>query len=241
MSAFGGVSSQKIISDDILLALAHITRSLNLFYQSWDTPNFTWPKIMLAQQGFYCFHSSGVLCCNCLEQSYQDLCKFWNWNSGNSRSIIVCINGNCIITQLHTICCSVGQFTARGFIVIKFPTCVSLQEEKGISGNVTIYASVRCHDNPGHGTKNYEREELIFYISWLADMPKLVPWDNSHNTRNMRGKDGFSATVYSSVWCHDILVMAPKLWEGILYKFILMFMSILQSSSELAHVGYIYI
>ena len=29
--------------------------------------------------------------------------------------------------------------------------------------------------------------------------------------------------------------------EGILYKFILMFMSVLQSSTELAHVGYIYI
>ena len=32
-----------------------------------------------------------------------------------------------------------------------------------------------------------------------------------------------------------------KLQEGILYKFILMFMSVLQSSTELAHVGYIYI
>ena len=42
-------------------------------------------------------------------------------------------------------------------------------------------------------------KELIFYISRLADMPKLVPRDNSHGTRNARGKDGFSATVYSSV------------------------------------------
>ena len=32
-----------------------------------------------------------------------------------------------------------------------------------------------------------------------------------------------------------------KLQEGILCKFILMFMSVLQSSTELAHVGYIYI
>ena len=38
-----------------------------------------------------------------------------------------------------------------------------------------------------------------------------------------------------------ILVMAPEMQEGILYKFILIFMSVLQSSTELAHVGYIYI
>ena len=43
-----------------------------------------------------------------------------------------------------------------------------------------------------------------------------------------------------SNWCHEILVTAPKLQEGILYKFIFMFMSVLQSSTELACVGCIY-
>ena len=43
-----------------------------------------------------------------------------------------------------------------------------------------------------------------------------------------------------SNWCHEILVTAPKMQEGILYKFIFMFMSVLQSSTELACVGCIY-
>ena len=62
-----------------------------------------------------------------------------------------------------------------------------LQEEKGISGNVTIYASVRRHDNPGRGTRN-ARGEGDFYKS--------------------------ISEFLTSSWCHVILVMAPKLWEG---------------------------
>ena len=34
------------------------------------------------------------------------------------------------------------------------------------------------------------------------------------------------ASVYASVWCHDILVMAPEMQEESLYKFILIFMSV---------------
>ena len=38
-----------------------------------------------------------------------------------------------------------------------------------------------------------------------------------------------------------ILVMAPEMQEDFFYKFIVMFMSVFQSSTELAHAGYIYI
>ena len=39
------------------------------------------------------------------------------------------------------------------------------------------------------------------------------------------------ASAYASVWCHEILVMAPEKQEEFFYKFI----SVLQSSTELAH------
>ena len=65
-----------------------------------------------------------------------------------------------------------------------------LQEEEAISGNVTIYASVQHHNNPGHGTRNAR---------------------------------GFPLPVYINV-----------------YVCILISKSILQSSIELAHAGYIY-
>ena len=49
-------------------------------------------------------------------------------------------------------------------------------------------------------------------------------------------------------WCHEILVTAPEIARGVLGNLtsihllgILMFMSLLQSSTELAHAGYIYI
>ena len=44
-------------------------------------------------------------------------------------------------------------------------TTPEMQEEKGISGNVTIYASVRHHDNPGHGTRNARGDPLQVYIN----------------------------------------------------------------------------
>ena len=34
-----------------------------------------------------------------------------------------------------------------------------------------------------------------------------------------------NVTIYASVWCHNILVMAPEMQEESLYKFILMSMS----------------
>ena len=46
------------------------------------------------------------------------------------------------------------------------------------------------------------------------------------------------ASVYASVRCHDILVTAPEMQEG---KFYYQYESVLQSSIELAHAGYIYI
>ena len=56
------------------------------------------------------------------------------------------------------------------------------------------------------------------------------------------------ALVYASVWCHDILVMAPEIARGVplqvyinIYVFIWILKSVHQSSTELAHVGYIYI
>ena len=45
----------------------------------------------------------------------------------------------------------------------------------------------------------------------------------------------------SHSWCHEILVTAPGMQEEFLYKFILIFMSVFQSSTELAHAGYIYV
>ena len=62
-------------------------------------------------------------------------------------------------------------------------------------------------------------KELIFYINCLADMPKLVPQDNSQGTRNARG---ISLQVYINIY---VCILTSK--------------SILQSSTELAHVGYI--
>ena len=52
----------------------------------------------------------------------------------------------------------------------------------------------------------------------------------------------------SLIWCHKILVMALEIARGIplqvyinIYVCILTSKSVLQSSTELAHVGYIYI
>ena len=52
----------------------------------------------------------------------------------------------------------------------------------------------------------------------------------------------------SLIWCHKILVMAPEIARGIplqvyinIYVCILTSKSVLKSSTELAHVGYIYI
>ena len=41
-------------------------------------------------------------------------------------------------------------------------------------------------------------------------------------------------SVVSKPWCHETMVTAPEMQEEILYQFILMFMSVLQFSTELA-------
>ena len=41
-----------------------------------------------------------------------------------------------------------------------------------------------------------------------------MPQDNGHGTRNARGKDGFSATVYFSIWCHDNPGHGTKIMRG---------------------------
>ena len=53
-------------------------------------------------------------------------------------------------------------------IVQRKRTRFKMQEEKGISGNVTIYASDRRHDNPGHGTRNTRGDPLQVYINVYA-------------------------------------------------------------------------
>ena len=64
----------------------------------------------------------------------------------------------------------------------------------------------------------------------------LVPWDNGHGTRNAREEGGFQLLFILQFGAMTILVTAPEMQEGILHKFILMFMSVFQSSTELAHV-----
>ena len=80
---------------------------------------------------------------------------------------------------------------------------------------------------------------------WTTDCPRF----GLRVTLPMvRGKDGFSATVYSSIWRHDNPGHGTRNARGDplqvyinIYVCILTSKSILQSSTELAHAGYIYI
>ena len=107
-----------------------------------------------------------------------------------------------------------------------------------------------------------QEEEGIYMISWLADTPKLVPqlswsWHQNYE-RGGQGWDGpyfyiarrrsLGSDIYKSIsefqnnkaWCHE-MPWHQRLQEVSLYQFILTFMSILQSSTELVHIGCIYI
>ena len=55
--------------------------------------------------------------------------------------------------------------------------------------------------------------------------------------RETPGDINVYASIFASVWCNDILVMAPEIWEGNLlwvYVYILILKSVLQSSTGLA-------
>ena len=69
-------------------------------------------------------------------------------------------------------------------------------------------------------------------ISWFRDISKLVPWNPGYGTRNARGNFWSCQLTHrcNKAWCHEILVTAPEMQEEF-YKFI----SVLQSSTELAH------
>ena len=111
--------------------------------------------------------------------------------------------------------------------------------------SATVYASVWCHDILVMAPEIWEGR-MVFWLYWCLYFSLclgLVPRDPGHGTRDMRGKLlVISANLqYNKTWCHETMILAPEIWEGILYKFILMFMSVFQSSTELAHAGYIYI
>ena len=85
-----------------------------------------------------------------------------------------------------------------------------MQEEfLGFSGDINVYAlvyaSVWCHDIL---VKALEMQEEFQGFSGDINVYILIP-----------------------NWCHEILVTAPEIQEGFFYKF----MSVLQSSTGLAH------
>ena len=76
----------------------------------------------------------------------------------------------------------------------------------------SVYASVWCHDILVTAPEMQEEKGFSGDISWVnSEMcQSLVPRDNGHGTRNARG---VPLQVYASVWCHNILVMAPEMQE----------------------------
>ena len=76
----------------------------------------------------------------------------------------------------------------------------------------SIFLLLWMVSHPGHSTRNYERR--CQSISCIIGESKLVPCNPGHGTKIMRGKDGFSTTVHSSIWCHNNPGHGTKIMRG---------------------------
>ena len=74
------------------------------------------------------------------------------------------------------------------------------------------------------------RRDFSGDISWLADIPKVVPRNPGHGTRNCKRRS--SIISMSCSWCHEILVTAPEIARGVplqVYMSISWFLSLFSS------------
>ena len=102
------------------------------------------------------------------------------------------------------------------------PSWLLVEQFKYSSWNLLLMWMV---SHPGHSSmlmdgvlpwsrhQNYERRkepllvDLQILQSWCHDYP-------GHGTKIMRGKDGFSATVFSSIWCHNNPGHSTRIMRG---------------------------